>query len=185
MTDIILDDIYLVSRITWTDTPMGLKVAETPITQAQWVKVMGRDTEPEKQWETYDPLLPATHVNWYEAMEFAKKVGGRLPSSEEFHLLTFAGQEKMLEPIEEYAVFNQRAICPVRTKKPNDWGLYDTTGLVWEWCQDGEGDWKWVRGGSWFNNGHYCRSAYRIIITPDTRINDIGFRVVVSEGGGK
>lgn len=173
------------SGITWIDTPVGLSVAETPITQAQWFTVMGRDTEPEKKWRTRDPFLPATHVNWYEAVEFAERVGGRLPSSEELRLLAFAGRDELPKPLADYAVFDRREICPVRTKKPNDWGLYDTMGLVWEWCLDGEDGGKWLRGGSWFDHGGYCRSAFRNLGTPDTRYDAYGFRVVVGERGEK
>lgn len=174
-----------ISGIVWIDTPMGLKVSETPITQAQWIAVMGQGTEPEKQWETHNPLLPANHVNWHESVEFAERVGGRLPSSEELRLLALAGKKELPEPLKDYAIFNRKQICPVRTRKPNDWGLYDTTGLVWEWCQDGEGDWKWLRGGSWYSNGNVCRSAYRNYNSPYSRLNNVGFRVVVGEGGGE
>lgn len=172
------------SDITWIGTPIGLTVAETPITQAQWIAVMGQGTEPETQWWTRNPLVPATHVNWYEAVEFAKKVGGRLPSSEEFRLFTLAGRDELPKPLADYAVFDRREICSVRTKKPNDWGLYDTMGLVWEWCLDGEYGYKWLRGGSWVDFGSDCRSAYRDLSTPGTRGNYLGFRVVVGEGGG-
>lgn len=173
------------SDITWIHTPIGLKVADTPITQAQWIAVMGQGTEPEKQWRVVNPLVPATHVNWHEAMEFAQQVGGRLPSSDEFRLLAFAGRDELPTPLADYAVVDRRAICPVRTKRPNDWGLYDTVGLIWEWCLDGEDGSKWLRGGSWFDYGFVCRSAYRAYDSPDTRYNYIGFRVVVGEGGGE
>lgn len=167
-----------ISGIVWIDTPIGLKVAETPITQAQWINVMGQGTEPEKLWGIHDPLLPATHVNWYEAAEFAKVVGGRLPSSEELRLLAVAGRDELPKPLVDYAVFDRREICPVRTKQPNDWGLYDTVGLVWEWCLDGKNGSKWLRGGSWDSFGYLCRSAIRFDLTPDSRYDFVGFRVI-------
>jgi formylglycine-generating enzyme required for sulfatase activity len=71
-------------------------------------------------------------------------------------------------------------------------------GNVWEWCQDSwhssykgaptDGNaWldtdtnvRLLRGGSWYNNPDYCRSAYRDSNDLDSNGNDIGFRVVCS-----
>lgn len=149
---------------------------ETPVTEAQWAEVMGGGVRHTR--------YPKVNVSFEEAQEFCRKLSEM--SGMEFRLPTEVEQCRGFgvepEELEKFAVFDRSEICAVRTKLPNEFGLYDVRGLVWEWVTSEEKGGRVVQGGSWDLVGFLCRSSFRISYSPGFRNLDLGFRVVVGAG---
>jgi len=134
--------------------------------------------------------------------------GFRLPTEAEWEYSCRAGTTTRYyfgddaEALERYAWYEKNSsgqTHPVATREPNDWGLYDMHGNVWEWCWDRFGDYRkkpevnpvgpWkgirfrnpprvVRGGGFNNEAGCLRSADRDGGEPSGRDGDLGFRCV-------
>lgn len=167
----------------------------------------GRTFYVESGYEDY----PVIYVSWYGAKAYcdwlSSKTGKRyrLPTEAEWEYAARGGAKSRgykyagSNNIDEVAWYNGNSgnkTHPVGGKLPNELGLYDMSGNVWEWCHDwyGEyssspatnpqgpnnGPYRVLRGGSWFSIAPYCRLAIRHNLTPVNGGNDLGFRLALS-----
>ena len=156
---------------------------------------------------------PVMNVTWADAVAYTEWLSAetgrryRLPSEAEWEYAARGGTEDRYWW--GFGVGENRANCkgcgskwdnketaPVGSFKPNSFGLYDTAGNVWEWCQDtwhesydgapangsawvtGGDDRRVQRGGSLGSKPRYVRSSARGRGNPDSRYVYLGFRVV-------
>ena len=182
------------------------------VTQEQWQTVMGNTPSYFKG----EKNLPVEQVSWEDCQEFIKKLRDkdkkayRLPTEAEWEYACRAGTKtpfwvgKTISTDQanydgnhiygngKKGVYRQKT-TPVGSFPANAWGLHDTHGNLYEWCQEWLGDYpqsdvvdpqgpdagqyRVLRGGSWLNNPRYCRSAFRYWDVPGDRSGVIGCRV--------
>ncbi|WP_052862835.1 formylglycine-generating enzyme family protein [Streptomyces niger] len=115
--------------------------------------------------------------------------GYRLPTEAEWEHACRAGTTgPHYGPLDEIAWYrgnSQERIQDVGGKRPNEWGLHDMLGNVWNWCWDVYdpevyGEYRVLRGGGWFDEHWSCRASARRRSHPDFRVDDVGFRVARS-----
>jgi formylglycine-generating enzyme required for sulfatase activity len=125
-----------------------------------------------------------TEAEW----EYAAKGGAK-----DYLIYEYAGSNNV-DGVAWYSGNSGNTTRPVGTKQPNSLGLYDMSGNVWEWCWDwygsygggnqtnpagaSSGTYRVERGGSWFHDAAYVRSAFRNSDTPSSRYYALGFRLV-------
>jgi sulfatase modifying factor 1 len=196
-----------VHTVTLTDFRIGLY----EVTQKQWRDVMGIDAR-----VNYFPgcdSCPVERVSWFSVQEYLEKISVltgkrfRLPTEAEWEYAARGGQ---LSAKYKYSGSNDPdevawrdgnsdvMTHPVGRKKPNELGLCDMSGNVWEWCSDWyspdyysispcdnppgppEGTSRVMRGGSWFHDSSGLRVTDRDRSNPAFRQGFVGFRICCS-----
>lgn len=187
-------------QVTLSDFSIG----KTEVTQALWEAVMGSNPS---RFEGDN--LPVEKVSWDDCQEFIRKLntltGGnfRLPTEAEWEYAARGGNKSKgykysgsnnVGQVAWYRDNSNNQTHPVATKSPNELGIYDMSGNVYEWCQDWYGSYssgaqtnpkgpstgthRVGRGGSWINSARYTRVSIRFHYTPSITLGNLGLRLV-------
>lgn len=191
-------------------------IAKYPVTQALWKEMMGNNPS-----YFMGDSRPVENVSWNDSQAFIQKLNKatghsyRLPTEAEWeyaarggikgngyrneqNACSYAGSDN-IDDVAWYLRNSQDETQWVGLKNPNELGLYDMSGNVFEWCQD---EWRggddtvpdydsgWSgqkkvayrlnRGGSWSNAPQACHRSFRNIWQEDSRNNALGFRLAAS-----
>ena len=186
-------------------TLSGYYIGKTEVTQVLWEAVMG--SNPSRFKGDY---LPVESVSWDDCQEFIRKLNAltgqnfRLPTEAEWEFACRGGNNSRgykysgsnyIDNVAWYDGNSGGKTHPVATKSPNELGIYDMSGNVWEWCADWYGDYssgaqtnpkgpydgsnRVYRGGSWNNDAGSCRSTYRNDFNPTFRYYFLGLRLAL------
>ena len=191
-----------VHSVTLSDYYIG----KYEVTQAQWKAIMGSNPS---EWKGDN--LPVENVSWDDIQEFITKLNAqtgkkfRLPTEAEWEYAARGGNQSKgykysgsnsISDVAWYYDNSSSKTHPVGQKSPNELGVYDMSGNVYEWCQDwysssayssssqtnptgpSSGSYRVLRSGGWNSSARYCRVSNRAGSTPDSRGGNLGFRLV-------
>lgn len=197
-------------------------IGETEVTQALWKAVTGYSpTSSDSSWSSSYGVgdnYPAYFISYEDVQSFITKLNQmtgrqfRMPTEAEWEYAANGGKRSLgytysgSESIGDVAWYDVNSYDkgssspdygthPVKTKSPNELGIYDMSGNVWEWCSDWYGSYsngavtdptgatsgsdRVLRGGSWSNSAVYCRTVNRKHYTPTYRYDYLGFRLAL------
>lgn len=207
------------SPIHTIQIPHSISMGQFEVTQLDFKTVMERNPSFHTTTDTGEKntdRFPVEQLTWYEAEEFCRRLSDlpeersanrryRLPTEAEWEYACRSGKSAPYDWIAARSTHNQTgenagldpplSITPIGSYSPNEFGLYDMRGNVWEWCADWfdrhyysrsplinpqgpvAGYLKVVRGSDWTYVGEVCRINYPIL-APWKSNRFIGFRVV-------
>ena len=187
-------------------TVNSFNISKYVVTQGQWKLLMGEEPFGKKKGDN----LPVENVSWDDAQKFIRLLNAttgknyRLPTEAEWEFAARGGSKSKgykyngSNNLADVAWFDEdrKGLQPVGTKLPNELGIYDMSGNVWEWCNDWaeeytaspkrnpkgplSGSFRVLRGGGWFSETRECTASYRSWSSPGNRFGyGHGFRLVL------
>ena len=197
-----LDDERPTHRVTISDFYIG----KYEVTQALWTVVMGNNPSGFK-----GDNLPVERVNWEEVQQFIVKLNAltgkqyRLPTEAEWEYAARGGNKSKgykysgsndVDSVAWHTGNSDNKTHAVGLKLPNELGIYDMSGNVWEWCNDSrrkydsneqtnpQGDLtdftRVYRGGSWYGIANLSRVSFRYFNRIVSYYHFVGFRLALS-----
>lgn len=179
-------------------------IGETEVTQELWSAVMGSNPSN----FTGNMQRPVEKVSWNDCQTFISKLNEltgetfRLPTEAQWEYAARGGNQAQgrlysgsntIDDVAWYTSNSSSTTHPVKTKAPNELGIYDMSGNVWEWCSDwygsyssaaqtdptgpSTGSYRVLRGGSWYSIATGCRVADRGSSAPTNSGIYLGLRL--------
>jgi formylglycine-generating enzyme required for sulfatase activity len=210
----------------WVGIERSFALGRYPVTVGEWrrfVRATAWESKLDIDWSApgfeQDDWHPVVNVSWHDAQQYARWLSVmtgapyRLPSEAEWEYACRAGSRTAFSFGDDigtdYANYDghftygngvrgesRRGTSKVGSFQPNQWGLYDMHGNVWEWTQDaahehydgapadgtaweegGDPARRMVRGGAWLYPPRYLRSAVRNGFSAVLSNDVVGFRV--------
>lgn len=174
-------------------------MGETEVTQELWEAVMPKNRSKQK-----GAKLPVEYVTYDMCKEFITRLNAmtgqrfRLPTEAEWEYAArggrkskgylYAGSNNIDEVAYTLSNRKEHVYLPVAQFKPNELGLYDMSGNVWEWCEDWyrktpdskpSSNFYVIRGGGYDCSPRYCRSTNRFMYDQRRRRDLVGFRLAL------
>ena len=200
-------DVNIVEKPAHEVTLRDYYISKYEVTQELWQVVMGYNPSEFKN----SPQNPVENVSWDDCQEFIAKLNEltgkrfRLPTEAEWEFAARGGDKSrgykysgsdFQDHVAWYYVNSDKMTHPVGQNSPNELGLYDMSGNVWEWCQDWYGRYssgsqtnpsgpslgsdRVSRGGSWRYSARYCRVSNRSKEKRSFTDNNLGLRLALS-----
>ena len=202
-------DVYDDEKPTHQVTLSSYYIGKTEVTQELWQAVMGSNPS-----NFSGTNLPVERVSWNDCHTFVTKLNAltgknfRLPTEAEWEYAARGGNKRKgykysgsntIDDVAWYDSNSSSKTHPVATKAPNELGIYDMSGNVYEWCSDWysssyyssssqtnptgptSGSLRVGRGGSWHTDARYCRVSYRNYYLPVNSNYYLGLRLCLSE----
>jgi formylglycine-generating enzyme required for sulfatase activity len=181
-----------------------------PVTNEEYARfIKATNYNEPKYWgdrKYNQPRQPVVGVTWEDTKAFARWAGLQLPSEAQWEYAARSGGKDQkyaggddIDKVAWYRGNSEGRLHVVGEKAPNDLGLYDMSGNVWEWCEDVYDErayekhelnnpvitsgrtYRVIRGGGWLNIPGDVRAAYRYRISADYRNLSLGFRLCLSQ----
>lgn len=186
-------------------TLTSFSIGRYEVTQEEWLAVMGNNPSVIRNTKN-----PVENVSWDDCQTFISKLNEltgrnfRLPTEAEWEFAARGGNHNNgfiyagnndLNSIAWYYENSNNTTHKVGSKRPNELGLYDMSGNVWEWCQDiygfydvndgtdpkgpKSGSKRIFRGGSYSYAKEQCRVSSRLSSPPSDKGSNLGFRLAM------